>query len=155
MKLNQAQVAYQQGVTERTIRNWEESEGLPCDRSSGAPEYDDAACLSWRIERDTGGSYSAERTRLTKEQADKAEMENALNRGDLIERAEVVREVGGIIHAVKTRLLALPSQLSSYLANKDAADIQGQLTDAIYETLSELAEGDFESVPSTETVDSQ
>ena len=85
--------------------------------------------------------YGAERTRLTKEQADKTEMENQVKRGELIERRQVLNDVGSVVHVVKTRFLAMPSQVSAFLAHKDAIDIESQLSDAIHDTLSELAGG--------------
>lgn len=99
--------------------------------------------------------YAAERTRLTKEQADKTEMENAVNRGELQKSDDLLRIVGGHIHATKTKLLAMPSQISSFLAHKEAADIQSQLTDAIHDTLTELSEGVRGAMDPAEAPESQ
>lgn len=82
---------------------------------------------------------TAERARLAKEQADKTEMENKVRRGELIESSKVINDVGGLVHEVKTRLLALPSQLSAYLSHQEPGSVESQLYDGIYEALSGLA----------------
>lgn len=84
---------------------------------------------------------TAERARLAKEQADKTEMENEVRRGELVEAESIIEMVGNHIQSVKTKLMALPSQISSFLAHKEVGDINGQLTDALHDALTELSEG--------------
>lgn len=95
--------------------------------------------------------YTTERARLAKEQADKTEMENEFRRAELVEASVMVELIGGHIHATKNKLLALPSQLSPYLANKSAQDVQSQLTDAIHDALTEISEGTEQILEAAET----
>jgi phage terminase Nu1 subunit (DNA packaging protein) len=99
--------------------------------------------------------FNAERTRLTKEQADKTEMENRVKRGELLEVDEVTRYTTSLLHSVKSKLLALPSQLSQYLAHKEPADIESQLADAVYDSLTELVEELGRRAETTEATDGQ
>lgn len=102
----------------------------------------DALPMIYRI----AGSHldlTDERARLAKEQADKTEMDNAVRRGELVEVETVRIAVGTSIQNAKTRLLSIPSALAKYLENKSATDIESQLSDAIHESLTELAEQPF------------
>ena len=98
-------------------------------------------------------NLTQERARLAKEQADKTEMDNAVRREELIESDEVVRVVGGLISSARSKLLAIPAQVSAYLANKDANDIQSQLSDAISETLEELSQQTCQPMEAAEKVE--
>jgi hypothetical protein len=85
-------------------------------------------------------SYTEEKTRLTKEQADEKALKNELARAQLIP-ADQVREVwaGHIIHA-KTKLLGLPAKLGPELAAMDRPpEIQAYLRRQITEILNDLA----------------
>lgn len=93
-----------------------------------------------------GLDYTAERARLAKEQADAKEMENEVRRGELLEEHDVVMVVGGLVQLTTTRLLAMPAQLSPYLANKDVSDVESQLNDAIYEALTEISTAPEEAI---------
>ena len=84
-------------------------------------------------------SISEEKTRLTKYQADKAEMEvEVLNKGLL--RAEEVKEGWvAFVSNARAKLLNLPSKLAHQLVWLDYAQIEGLINEEIYEVLNELA----------------
>ena len=55
----------------------------------------------------------AERARLAKEQADAKEMENAIERGDLVYIEKVAKEFETQFLKAKTKLLAMPSKIAA------------------------------------------
>lgn len=55
----------------------------------------------------------AERARLAKEQADAKEMENAIERGDLVYIEKVAKEFETQLLKAKTKLLAMPSKIAA------------------------------------------
>jgi len=77
----------------------------------------------WRLRRVVEHLYAApahgelnpaqERARRDAEQADRIAMQNAVMRGGLLLREDVVREVGGYIDACRQRLLGLPGRIAA------------------------------------------
>lgn len=89
-----------------------------------------------------------EGARLKKEMADKTAMENAVRRGDLIPRREVVEMIQKAFVSVRSKLLGLPSKEAAVLAAMDdARAIFDRLTSAIHELLTELANTRWVSKP--------
>jgi phage terminase Nu1 subunit (DNA packaging protein) len=90
-------------------------------------------------------SYTEEKTRLTKEQADECELKNELMRGQLIP-ADQVREVwAGHIIAAKTKLLGLPAKLGPEIATMvQLPEIQAYLRRHLNEILNDLAASQVE-----------
>lgn len=81
----------------------------------------------------------AERARLAKEQADAKEMENAVERGDLVYIEDVAKQVEGQMTKVRTKLLAIPTKFAPELhAMATAREVQLALEQAITEALHEL-----------------
>ena len=85
-------------------------------------------------------SISEEKTRLTKAQADKAEMEvEVITRGMI--KAEEVRD-GWIafVSNVRAKLLNLPSKVAHQVVGLETyAEVEGLINEEIYEVLNELA----------------
>ena len=83
-----------------------------------------------------------ERARLTKEQADSLAMKNDLARGQVVLVADAARIVGESCAAVRTSLLALPSNLAPKLARVSRpVEIQALLATAVHDALEHLVEG--------------
>ena len=75
MNLNQQQLAQTFGVSDRTIRQWQ-NEGLPIEfQAHGGNRYRLSDCIEWVVRRRFGNELVFEKTRLTKAQADKTEVE--------------------------------------------------------------------------------
>tara|TARA_R110000868_G_scaffold313856_3_gene574874 strand:- start:10330 stop:10944 length:615 start_codon:yes stop_codon:yes gene_type:complete len=84
--------------------------------------------------------YHEERARLTKMQADKAEMEVEELAGSLAKVDDVVKEWESILMDVKGKLLSIPSKLAAIIADEtNTAVIQELLDSYIRETLLELS----------------
>ena len=92
------------------------------------------------VERDI--DFEKERARAEKERADKLELENAKRRGELLEAAEVGRELSTLLVSFKTKLSGLPSRLSAMV---DDADERRRLfieaKAVVDETLIDMAKG--------------
>lgn len=88
--------------------------------------------------------YAVERARLTKEQADKEEMENARRRGELLPRSGVVSALAIGATACRTRLLAIPTKLApAIIPGMTMAEIAGIAEQMIHEALIELTSVTF------------
>jgi len=138
------------GISSRRVKELRADGVLP---GLAGEKYDLRACVTayCRHMRPTtgraasGGSgavetFDAARIRLLNEQADKLAMENERRRGELVEFAPMVKAFGQHLSAIRSRLLALPSEQAPSLHRcKTAAEIQGRLTDVLHHVLSELS----------------
>jgi hypothetical protein len=85
-------------------------------------------------------SFQAERTRLTKAQADKAEMEAAELRRTLIRIEFVMQAWAEKIASWRAKLLAFPSKIAQRIATPDKmAEVQAQAQTVINELLNEFS----------------
>lgn len=81
----------------------------------------------------------AERARLAKEQADAKEMENAVERGDLVYIEDVAKQVENQFTKVRTRLLGVPTKVAPEVhACATTREVQSVIEQAIVEALNEL-----------------
>lgn len=143
--LTLAQIAELTGKTKRTVSRWIAEEGMPAHESSPGLETSSPArdWLDWYIKRATSTDYNAERTRLTKLQADKQEMENEVRREELMEKGSVLRQWAEVIHRSKTKLLALPSRVAPLVQATDGSfvSVRDVVDKGVREALDELSEG--------------
>ena len=81
----------------------------------------------------------AERARLAKEQADAKEMENAIERGDLVYIEHIVKQFESQLGKCKTKLLATPTKVAAEAhAAASVKEVQEIIESAVLEALSEL-----------------
>lgn len=81
----------------------------------------------------------AERARLAKESADAKEMENAVERGDLVYIEDVAKQVENQLTKVRTRLLGIPTKVAPEAhASATVREVQSIIEAAIIEALNEL-----------------
>ena len=87
------------------------------------------------------GDIAEEKTRLTKAQADKAELEVSELEGKLIP-AHLVQDTWiDFVANVRAKLLGMPSRLAhQMIATEDYAEAEKLLKDCVYDALNELAE---------------
>lgn len=84
--------------------------------------------------------YHEERSRLTKAQADKAELEAAVMAGKLVEVEQLIQAWEGMLSSMRAKLLALPSKLAPVVADEDEPGVvQNLIDDYMREALEELA----------------
>lgn len=75
-----------------------------------------------------------QRTRLASEQADKAEMQNAIARRELIPAVDVEREWSSVLRDVRAAMMAVPSRLQQrlwHLTTHDVTTIDREIRDAL------------------------
>ena len=115
----------------------------------GRGEYDLDACREAYITRlreaaagraNSGDlNLTDERARLAKEQADAKEMENMVERGELLYIEDVVSDFEEQLMNCKTKLLAAPTKVAAEaFAAKDVQEVQTIFELAVKDALSEL-----------------
>lgn len=87
------------------------------------------------------GDLNEERTRLTKAQADRAELELQEKEGELIS-TDIIKTIwSDYVANVRSKLLALPSKLGHLTQAADTyAEAEAIIKESIYECLEELSE---------------
>lgn len=165
--LTRPQVAAMFGVTTKTVTKWQrqKTDPLPVvEINTGATgnKYDPRAVFEWGLRRRLGTleanpddgqdqlDFNSERARLTRAQAEKAELELAEKRGKLLDASLVERALVGLLSNFRARILALPSKAApKCVAATDAKEARAILKAHCYEALDELANGEIgESVRS-------
>jgi len=138
--LTQGQAAALLSVTARAIRDWHDAPRNP----DGT--YPGPALIAYYIAKLTGdGEFDDQRQRLAAAQSEKVEHENALRRGQLAARADVVRFWTECVANMRAKALSMPSKLSPRLVNiGDAGIISAAIRAEVYAFLAELA--DYEPV---------
>lgn len=143
MIVNQAKIAEILGISQRTLLTLQ-GKGMPYQarvRNGGANRYDTTEVIHWMIDRARSDSLNAEKTRLTREQADKTAIENARRRTELIPAGDVERAWGSMVEIFKERLNRLPASMAKQLsAEMDHAGILSVLRAGVRECLTELAQ---------------
>lgn len=87
------------------------------------------------------GDLNEERTRLTKAQADRAELELQEIEADLISTDTIKTIWSDYVSNVRSKLLALPSKLGHLTqASETYAEAEAIIKEAVYECLEELSE---------------
>jgi len=155
MIVNQSKLCEILGMSPMTINRLQD-QGFPVvSRGDGrkANQYDTAACVTWLVERERRKvatlpdgeviSLEAERTRLTKEQADKIEMENAVRRGEMVSADHVAALWANVLVNCKTRLLAIPTRAAPLvLGCKTMPQARDVIERFIFEALHDLSTSD-------------
>lgn len=163
MRVNRAGLADAHGVSENTVTNWLE-EGLPrakaAARRGQSDEYDVAETIRWRLAReaakgvlDENGAlinFEGERTRLTREQADKISMENEMRRGRLVDTEHVAALWANLLTNVKNRMLAIPTRAAPLVVGrKSLPEVRDVVRRLIVEALNDLVSSDPTTDPSS------
>lgn len=115
----------------------------------GRGDYDLDACREsyiTRLRESAAGRANAgdlnltdERARLAKEQADAKEMENAIERGELVYIEDVAKRFEEGLAKVRAKLLSIPTKIApEAAAAEDAKEVQRLIEGAIVEALNEL-----------------
>jgi len=97
-------------------------------------------------------SLTDERTRLTKFQADLAELQYKKANGELIDSKLASSVWGEIVAAIRQKLLGLPTRLAPILSTSQSIpEFRDVLEKAVYEVLNELTNPDLESLARVES----
>lgn len=82
---------------------------------------------------------ATEDTRLARARADKAEMELAEARGQLVPADEIADALNAAVQIMKTRVLAIPTKAAPRVGAKDVAAAEKAIRDEVVEALQELS----------------
>lgn len=132
------------GKTWRTVKALLEAAGIrPRRRHGRADLYDSEAALRAIFAPAAAEEYDDQRQRLAAAQAERVERDNALRRGDLVQRADAVRFWTDCIANARAKALAMDSKLSPRLVSiADARIIAAAIRAEVHAFLAELADYD-------------
>lgn len=143
---SQSEIATKLGVNVSTFKDFI-ARGIIEERERGQYTYEECSkqYLS-HLREMAAGRYTpdgldlaAERARLAKEQADSKEMENMVERGELLYIEDVVSDFEEQLMNCKTKLLAAPTKVAAEaFAAKDVQEVQTIFEQAVKDALSEL-----------------
>ena len=150
--VNRAQIAAVFGVSVVTIDRWV-NDGMPAVKNGRlkAGNYDIAACVQWRLKKDsekldTDDTIEAARLRKTNAEADKLEFEFSTIRGEYMTIAEFKQLVSSEKSRVQAFMLSVPNKImrriTQYLHDKTEAKvihsiIENEITEAMNTASSE------------------
>lgn len=126
-------------VTEKTVREWIR-DGMPAVKrgrqgSGNTSKIDIRDAIAWYIDFD---ALDAEKTRLTREQADKQALDNAVRRGELGEIAIWRSELQTVFGEIRAQLLAIPTKEAPQL-DGNVNQRKERLEGVVRQVLSRLA----------------
>lgn len=153
--ISKTMVAQMFGVTTKTISRWQvrEKDPLPIAIKGArgvANQYDIGVVNDWGVRQalekprymhaGRAHDFQKERARLTHNQAERAELENAITRGELIPANQVEETWTNHVLRMRSRLLALPSKIAPTLSGLDTySEVFEIIRAACYEALEELS----------------
>jgi len=155
LTFNQREAAECAGVTERTLRHWNDLlNPPPCTpgRRGKPAAYPAQAFISWLVDfriaalvedGDTGAALDleTERTRLTAAQADRQELALQREKGSLIPADLVLSTWQALVANARAKLLHLPTRVApEVVAATSLPEIQEAVRKLVYEALNELAD---------------
>ena len=128
MNLNQQQLAETFGVSDRTIRVWQ-NEGLPVKlQAHGGNRYRLSDCIEWVVRRRFGNELTYEKTRLTSVMATKTELETKRLQQELLQINLVNITWDVFRQDFEENVRAIPEQLTEeLLQQKTLVDCKTQL----------------------------
>ena len=115
MNLNQQQLAETFGVSDRTIRVWQ-NEVLPVElQAHGGNRYRLSDCIEWVVRRRFGNELTYEKTRLTSVMATKTELETKRLQQELLQTNLVNITWDMFRQDLEEKMRAIPEQLTDEL----------------------------------------
>ncbi len=132
MNLNPQQLAETFGVSDRTIRQWQ-NEGLPVElQAHGGNRYRLSDCIEWVVRRRFGNELTYEKTRLTSAMATKTELETKRLQQELLQTNLVIFNWGMFRQDLEEKVRAMPEQLTEeLLQQKTLVDCKTQLKEIL------------------------
>jgi hypothetical protein len=149
------------GVSEKTVRNWMNNNGLPFADTGRSRVIESVAAVKWYVaycgtESGNGGNsvknkaietqpaisedYGEALARKTTAEADLKELQLAERRGQVASIEDVERVLSAAIIATKTQIEALPSKLANQLVGvPDRNTVQSLLAREMNQLLTNLA----------------
>jgi len=148
--VNQRDAAERLNLTTRQVNNLV-SQGLPTRSTGGKVTYPFPDCIRWYVEHKVRTALAAlepedgeeAKRRLTTAQARKAEIEVEALEGRMVLVDDTIREVGAMLDALRSNLLAFPTKHANRLVGcKTIAEVTRKLEPAVAELMTVLADGE-------------
>lgn len=132
-------------VSHQAIANWQKEDDFPEFTKKGkSNQYDLQKVVAWRIAKLTErkvSDYELERTRLTKAQADKAEIETKILEHDLLQASAVEKEWADILSVIKSKFMATETKIViAVQGESDSKKLKLIIRRLLNETLEEIIE---------------
>lgn len=130
-------------MTPRRVQQLANEGIIPKPKDRG--QYEIIPCVVGYIKHIKGmlngeaGDLASEKTRLTRAQAEKTEIETAKLKGELVSLADSERGWSALVGAFRAKMLTLPPRASPVVLNKKEREVEQILTDMVYEALAELS----------------
>lgn len=130
-------------MTPRRVQQLANEGIIPKPKDRG--QYEIIPCVVGYIKHIKGmlngeaGDLASEKTRLTRAQAEKTEIETARLKGELVSLAGAERGWSALVGAFRAKMLTLPPRASPVVVNKKEREVERILTDMVYEALAELS----------------
>ena len=130
-------------MTPRRVQQLANEGIIPKPRDRG--QYEIIPCVVGYIKHIKGmlngeaGDLASEKTRLTRAQAEKTEIETEKLKGELVSLADAERGWSALVGAFRAKMLTLPPRASLVVLNKKEREVERILTDMVYEALAELS----------------
>lgn len=130
-------------MTPRRVQQLANEGIIPKPKDRG--QYEIVPCVVGYIKHIKGmlngeaGDLASEKTRLTRAQAEKTEIETARLKGELVSLAGAERGWSTLVGAFRAKMLTLPPRASPVVVNKKEREVEQILTDMVYEALAELS----------------
>lgn len=130
-------------MTPRRVQQLANEGIIPKPKDRG--QYEIVPCVVGYIKHIKGmlngeaGDLASEKTRLTRAQAEKTEIETARLKGELVLLADAERGWTALVGAFRAKMLTLPPRASPVVVNKKEREVERILTDMVYEALAELS----------------
>ena len=140
MNLNQQQLAETFGVSDRTIRVWQ-NEGLPVKlQAHGCNRYRLSDCIEWVVRRRFGNELTYEKTKLTLAMSTKTEPETKRLQQELLQTNLVNITQDMFRQDLEEKMRAIPERLTDeLLQQKTQVDCKTQLKEIFSEALADLS----------------
>lgn len=130
-------------MTPRRVQQLANEKIIPKPQARG--QYEIVPCVVGYIKHLKGmlngeaGDLASEKTRLTRAQAEKTEIETARMKAELVSLAEAERGWAALVGAFRAKLLTLPPRAATAVSNKAERDTERILNDMVCEALAELS----------------
>ncbi len=145
MKVTCNQLTGWTGKAYRTIKGRLNDAGLEPERSGNKLLYDSAEALEAIFTTGTPDGdnldLQQERAKLAKKQAEKAELQIAQMKGQLVDVDEVSEAWTKYISNCRAKLLSMPAKISAEVVGADLAATQNIIKREVYAALTELSRG--------------
>ena len=138
------------GITDRRYRDIAKEGIVPAVEKGKVPflQTVKAVIEYYRKRAEAGGSLSLtdERTRLTRINADRKQLELEKERGDVISSAVAVKLWADICGNIKKKIEQIPTKLAPQVYGLKTPEIKAVADQMIYEVLKEIANPDLEQI---------